>query len=61
MHGQDIKQEAAARGVLVSGGEGFFVNPIDGRHHLRLTYSFAPPQDIERAVQILSEVMSNRE
>ncbi len=53
-----VKEQAAKRDVLVASGEGFFVNPADGRHHLRLTYSFASLDDIETAVRILAEVIS---
>ena len=44
---------------MVAAGEGYFINPADGAHHLRLTYSFAPPADIERAVAILGEVIQD--
>ncbi len=54
-----IKEEAGKRGVLVAAGEGFFVNPDDGKHNLRLTYSFASLNDIETAVRILAEVVSD--
>jgi 2-aminoadipate transaminase len=55
--GRAIKQAAQARGVLLSAGEGFFVHPADGARHVRLTYSFAPPEAIERAIPILAEVI----
>lgn len=57
---RDVKQQALERDVLVSFGGGFFVNPADGAHNLRLTYSFAPPEDIEAGVRILGEVVENR-
>ncbi|MBA3874018.1 MAG: PLP-dependent aminotransferase family protein [Anaerolineae bacterium] len=53
-----VKRQASERGVLVASGEGFFVNPADGQHHLRLTYSFASLDDIETAVRVLAEVVS---
>ena len=55
---QQVKRAAEARGVLVSGGGGYFINPADGMHNLRLTYSFAPLGDIETAVRILGEVIA---
>jgi 2-aminoadipate transaminase len=55
--GQQVKRAAAARGVLVSAGEGYFIDPADGRHNLRLTYSSAPLPDLERAVHVLGEVI----
>jgi 2-aminoadipate transaminase len=53
----EVKRKALERGVLVAAGEGYFLNPEDGAHSLRLTYSFAPLKDIEKAVQILAEVV----
>jgi 2-aminoadipate transaminase len=53
----DVKRKATERGVLVAAGEGYFLNPEDGAHSLRLTYSFAPLKDIEKAVQILADVV----
>ncbi len=57
VRGREVKQAALARGVMVASGEGYFVNPADGAHNLRLTYSFAPPDDIETAVRILADVI----
>jgi 2-aminoadipate transaminase len=54
---QEVKQVAAARGLLVAAGEGFFVNPADGEHHLRLAFSCAKPDDIELGIGILAEVI----
>jgi 2-aminoadipate transaminase len=58
MEGAGIKAQAAKRGVMVAAGEGYFVNPDDGRHNLRLTYSFAPLSDLVTATRILGEVVS---
>lgn len=57
LRGVEIKHEAAARGVLVTAGEGFFLDPSDGARNVRLTFSFALLPDIERAVQVLGEVI----
>jgi 2-aminoadipate transaminase len=57
VQGAVVKEQAAHRGVLVAAGEGYFVHPDDGRHNLRLTYSFAPLSDMETAVRILAEVI----
>ncbi len=54
-----IKAQANQRGVLVSAGEGFFVNPDEGKRYMRLTYSFASLPDIEKAVRILGEVIAD--
>jgi 2-aminoadipate transaminase len=54
---QDVKRLAEQEGVLVSAGEGFFVNPKDGEHNLRLAYSCARPEEIEAGVRILARVI----
>lgn len=56
--GRVVKKRAAERGVLVASGENYFINPADGERNLRLTYSFASLDEIEKAVQILAEVIS---
>jgi len=53
----DVKRLALEQGVAVASGEGFFVNPADGKHHLRLAYSCAAPADIEAGIQILARVI----
>ena len=54
---QDVKRLAQQEGVLVSSGEGFYVNPRDGDHNLRLAYSCARPEEIEAGVRILAQVI----
>ena len=54
---QDVKPLAQQEGVLVSSGEGFFVNPADGEHNLRLAFSCAQPEDIEAGIRILAQVI----
>jgi DNA-binding transcriptional MocR family regulator len=53
---QQVLQLAQERGVLATAGNGFFINPVDGDHHLRLAFSFATPADIEAGVRILGQV-----
>jgi 2-aminoadipate transaminase len=54
---QEVKRLALQEGVLVSAGEGFFVDPVDGEHNLRLAYSCAEPGDIETGIRILAGVI----
>ncbi len=56
---QDVKRFAQQEGVLLSAGEGFFVNPGDGEHNLRLAFSCAKPEDIEAGIRILAQVIDN--
>jgi 2-aminoadipate transaminase len=54
---QDVKRLAQLEGVLMSAGEGFFVNPSDGEHNLRLAYSCAKSEEIEAGIRILAQVI----
>ena len=54
---QEVKRLALQEGVLVSAGEGFFVNPGDGEHNLRLAFSCAKPDEIEAGIRILGQVV----
>ena len=56
---QDVKRLALREGVLLSAGEGFFVNPGDGEHNLRIAYSCARPEDIEAGIRILARVIDS--
>lgn len=53
----EIKQLALQRGVALTAGEGFFVEPAAGTHHLRLAYSCATPQEIANGVSILAQIL----
>jgi 2-aminoadipate transaminase len=54
---QEVKRLAQQEGVLVSAGEGFFVDPGDGEHNLRLAYSCAKTEEIEAGIRILAQVI----
>lgn len=56
---QQVKQLALQQGVLVAAGEGFFVHPADGAHHLRLAYSCAPLDNLDTGIHILAQVIRN--
>ncbi len=56
----DVKQRVFERGVLVSSGEGFFVNPIEGEHNLRMTYSFAQPEAIKMGIKIAADTIRSQ-
>jgi 2-aminoadipate transaminase len=56
---QDVKRLAQQEYVLISAGEGFFVDPRDGEHNLRLAYSRARPEEIEAGIRILAQVIEN--
>lgn len=52
---QDVKRLALREGVAVAAGEGFFVHPSNGEHHLRLAYSCAAPADIDTGICMLAQ------
>ena len=54
---QDVKRLALQEGVSLAAGEGFFVHPADGEHHVRLAYSRATPNDIDAGIRVLSQVI----
>jgi len=56
---QHVKRQALQEGVLLSAGEGFFVNPSDGEHNLRIAYSCATPNDIDAGIRILAQVIQS--
>jgi 2-aminoadipate transaminase len=55
---QDVKRLALQKEVSVAAGEGFFVNPSEGEHNLRLAYSCAAPDDIDMGIRILAQVIN---
>jgi 2-aminoadipate transaminase len=56
----EIRQAALQQGLSVSAGDGFFIDPTDGTHHLRLTYSCASPADIQTGIQLLARLIRER-
>jgi DNA-binding transcriptional MocR family regulator len=54
---RDVKQLALDEGVAVAAGEGFFVNPSDGEHHLRLAFSRAALADIDAGIGLLARAI----
>ena len=56
---QDVKRMALQKGVALAAGEGFFVNPSDGEHNLRLAYSYAAPNEIDTGIRILAQVINS--
>ncbi len=54
---QDVKRLALQEGVSLAAGEGFFVHPADGEHHMRLAYSRATPNDIDAGIRVLAQMI----
>jgi 2-aminoadipate transaminase len=52
-----VRRLALQEGVALAAGAGFFVNPVDGDHHMRLAYSCATPEEIDASIRVLGQVM----
>ncbi len=55
---QHVKDVALQAGVSLAAGDAFFLNPSEGRHRLRLAYSYAPPHELDSAIRILAQVVN---
>ena len=53
----DLAQRAQERGIYFASGRGFFVNPADGAHHLRLSFSYVPLDDLQQGIVTLGELI----
>src|SRR5260370_37400984 len=52
-----LRRLALQEGVALAAGAGFFVNPVDGDHHVRLAYSCATPEEIDIGIRVLGQGM----
>jgi 2-aminoadipate transaminase len=52
-----LESAAVKKKVVFSPGPGFFVDPKDGSHCLRLAYSFAERVDLEEGIRMLAETI----
>ena len=53
-----LEEQAQEQGVYFASGKGFFVNPADGAHHLRLSFSFVPLPDLRKGIEILGNLIA---
>ena len=53
----DLAEPAREQNVYFAPGTGFFVDPTDGEHHLRLSYSFVPLDDLRAGIEILGDLI----
>jgi 2-aminoadipate transaminase len=54
---QAVKRLALQQGVTLAAGAGFYVEPADGAHHMRIAFSCASPEDIDAGIRILAQVI----
>jgi 2-aminoadipate transaminase len=57
IHVDDLEKIANENNVYFASGMGFYVNPDDGKHNLRLSFSFLPHDDLQRGIEILARVI----
>lgn len=57
-HVDALETRAKEQGVYFASGKGFFVNPKDGAHHLRLSFSFVPVADLQAGIEILGNLIA---
>lgn len=53
----ELVEAARNHNVYFAPGTGFFVKPADGVHHLRLSFSFVPHEDLRAGIEILGELI----
>ena len=54
----DLAERARHENVYFAPGTGFFVDPEDGDHHLRLSFSFVPLDDLRAGIKVLGGLIS---
>lgn len=53
----DLAAAASERNVYFAPGAGFFADPADGLHHLRLSFSFLPLEDLRAGIEVLGDLI----
>lgn len=57
VHVDDLEHAAKQENVHFASGKGFFVNPADGKRHLRLSFSYVPLDDMRRGISVLGDLI----
>lgn len=55
----ELAERANRQNVYFAPGTGFFVNPEDGAHHLRLSFSFVPLDDMRAGIALLGSLIGD--
>lgn len=58
VHADALEAQAQEKGVYFASGKGFYVNPADGAHHLRLSFSFVPLPDLRSGIEVLGKLIA---
>ena len=57
----ELERQAKAERVYFASGSGFFVNPKDGAHHVRLSFSYVPIDDLQTGIAVLGRIIKQLE
>ena len=57
----ELEHRAKAEGVYFASGSGFFVDPKDGAHHVRLSFSYVPKEDLQTGIAVLGRLVKQLE
>ena len=57
LHVHELALQAKAFNVYFAAGEAFFVDPQDGRQHLRLSFSYLPLADLRLGIATLGRLI----
>ena len=57
IHVADFEKIANMNNVYFSSGMGFYVNPDNGKHNLRLSFSFVPLEDMKQGIAVLGQLI----
>ena len=57
----EVEGQAKAENVYFASGKGFFVHPEEGAHHLRLSFSYVPLEDLKSGISVLGRVVKQLE
>ena len=58
IHVDDLEKRAQAENVYFASGKGFYVEPADGAHHLRLSFSYVPLPDLTAGINVLGGLIA---
>lgn len=53
----EVECQAKAENVYFASGKGFFADPEEGAHHVRLSFSYVPLEDLKSGIAILGRII----
>ena len=58
VHVDALERRAQAENVYFASGKGFYVNPEQGAHRLRLSFSYVPLADLKVGIEVLADIVT---